>query len=113
MDIYEQSAVVKRAVDSLIDGSIANDPDSHRVFIEIYNSLLTGDWRKPDYYFNLYELENYIARKLDAIYDTRDELKFYTKCLRNTVNAGKFSSDRTICEYAKEIWDIKPINVNK
>ena len=112
-DIYEQSAVVKRAVDSLIDGSIANDPDSHRVFIEIYNSLLTGDWRKPDYYFNLYELENYIARKLDAIYDTRDELKFYTKCLRNTVNAGKFSSDRTICEYAKEIWDIKPINVNK
>lgn len=112
-DIYERSAVVKRAVDSLIDGSIANDPDSHRVFIEIYNSLLTGDWRKPDYYFNLYELENYIARKLDAIYDTRDELKFYTKCLRNTVNAGKFSSDRTICEYAKEIWDIKPINVNK
>ena len=112
-DIYEQSAVVKRAVDSLIDGSIANDPDSHRVFIEIYNSLLTGDWRKPDYYFNLYELENYIARKLDAIYDTRDEMKFYTKCLRNTVNAGKFSSDRTICEYAKEIWDIKPINVNK
>ena len=112
-DIYEQSAVVKRAVDSLIDGSIANDPDSHRVFIEIYNSLLTGDWRKPDYYFNLYELENYIARKLDAIYDTRDELKFSTKCLRNTVNAGKFSSDRTICEYAKEIWDIKPINVNK
>lgn len=112
-DIYERSAVVKRAVDSLIDGSIANDPDSHRVFIEIYNSLLTGDWRKPDYYFNLYELENYIARKLDAIYDTRDELKFYTKCLRNTVNAGKFSSDRTICEYANEIWDIKPINVNK
>ena len=112
-DIYERSAVVKRAVDSLIDGSIANDPDSHRVFIEIYNSLLTGDWRKPDYYFNLYELENYIARKLDAIYDTRDELKFHTKCLRNTVNAGKFSSDRTICEYAKEIWDIKPINVNK
>ena len=111
--IYERSAVLKRAVDSLIDGSIANDPDSHRVFIEIYNSLLTGDWRKPDYYFNLYELENYIARKLDAIYDTRDELKFYTKCLRNTVNAGKFSSDRTICEYAKEIWDIKPINVNK
>lgn len=112
-DIYERSPVVKRAVDSLIDGSIANDSDSHRVFIEIYNSLLTGDWRKPDYYFNLYELENYIARKLEAIYDTRDELKFYTKCLRNTVNAGKFSSDRTICEYAREIWDIKPIDVNK
>lgn len=109
--VYESSPTVHRAVDSLIDCSIASDPDSRRVFDEIYNSLLTGDWRKPDYYFNLYELESYIKRKLEAIYDTRDELAFYTKCLKNIVNAGKFSSDRTVSEYAEEIWHISPIVV--
>lgn len=110
--VYESSETVRRAVDSLIDCSIASDPDSRRVFDEIYNSLLIGDWRKPDYYFNLYELEGYIKRKLDAIYDTRNELAFYTKCLKNVVNAGKFSSDRTVREYAEEIWRIEPIKVS-
>ena len=109
--VYESSPTVRRAVDSLIDGSIANDPESYRVFREIYNSLLVGDWRKPDYYFNLYELEGYIKRKLDAIYDTRDEMSFYTKCMRNIVNAGKFSSDRTIKEYAEGIWHIDRIGM--
>ncbi|MBR0155923.1 MAG: glycogen/starch/alpha-glucan phosphorylase [Clostridia bacterium] len=105
--IYDSDPIVKRAVDSLIDGSIANDPDSARVFREIWNSLLVGDWRKPDYYFNLYDFEDYVNTKLRAIYDTRDERAFAKKCLMNTVNAGKFSSDRTIREYANEIWHIK------
>ena len=104
--IYDSDPIVKRAVDSLIDGSIANDPDSARVFREIWNSLLVGDWRKPDYYFNLYDFEDYVNTKLRAIYDTRDERAFARKCLMNTVNAGKFSSDRTIREYADEIWHI-------
>ncbi len=105
--IYDSDPIVKRTVDSLIDGSIANDPDSARVFREIWNSLLVGDWRKPDYYFNLYDFEDYVNTKLRAIYDTRDERAFAKKCLMNTVNAGKFSSDRTIREYAKEIWHIE------
>lgn len=107
--VYDNNPMVRRAVDSLIDGSIANDDDSRRVFTEIYNSLLVGDWRKPDYYFNLYELEGYVKRRIEAIYDTRNKLEFYGKCLKNTVNAGKFSSDRTIKEYAEELWHIKPI----
>ena len=45
--------------------------------------------------------------KLRAIYDTKNEREFALKCLKNTVNAGKFSSDRTIREYADEIWHIK------
>ena len=106
-NIYDSNPNVRRAVDSLIDGSIANDPDSARVFREIWNSLLVGDWRKPDYYFNLYDFEDYVKTKLRAIYDTKDERAFARKCLMNTVNAGKFSSDRTIREYADEIWHIK------
>lgn len=108
--VYNESHIVRRAVDSLVDGSIASDGDSVRVFREIYDSLLTGDWRKPDYYFNLYDFEDYIRAKLRAIYDTREEREFARKCLMNTVNAGKFSSDRTIKEYASEIWHIERVD---
>ena len=118
--VYESSSVVRRAVDSLVDDSILNavytlpqdsgaKEEARRVFTEVYNSLLTGDWRKPDYYFNLYDLENYIEAKLRAIYDTADERAFARKCLMNTVNSGKFSSDRTIREYSEELWHIRPI----
>ena len=109
--VYNESPVVRRAVDSLVDGSIASDADSVRVFREIYDSLLVGDWRKPDYYFNLYDFEEYVKTKLRAIYDTRDARAFAKKCLMNTVNAGKFSSDRTIREYAKDIWHIARVEM--
>lgn len=57
-DVYESSSVVRRAVDSLVDDSILNavytlpqdsgaKEEARRVFTEVYNSLLTGDWRKP------------------------------------------------------------------
>ena len=118
--VYESSSVVRRAVDSLVDDSILNavytlpqdsgaKEEARRVFTEVYNSLLTGDWRKPDYYFNLYDLESYIEAKLRAIYDTADERTFARKCLMNTANSGKFSSDRTIREYSEELWHIRPI----
>lgn len=118
--VYESSSVVRRAVDSLVDDSILNavytlpqdsgaKEEARRVFTEVYNSLLTGDWRKPDYYFNLYDLESYIEAKLRAIYDTADERAFARKCLMNTANSGKFSSDRTIREYSEELWHIRPI----
>ena len=44
--------------------------------------------------------------KVDAAY--RDRLNWARKCLMNIANAGKFSSDRTIMEYADEIWNITP-----
>ena len=109
MDIYNSDPLVKRAVDSLINSSVAKNEDSRRVLLEIYNSLLIGDWRKPDYYFSLYDLHGYVDTKLRAIYDTRDADAFARKCLNNVVAAGKFSSDRTISQYADEIWHIGEI----
>ena len=108
-EIYENDPVVRRAVDSLVNGTVAKDGDSARVLREIYDSLLTGDWRKPDYYFSLYDLHGYIDTKLRAIYDTRDEYAFAVKCLNNVVSAGKFSSDRTIAQYADKIWHIEKL----
>jgi hypothetical protein len=81
-------------------------------FQALYNSLLFGNsWQKPDYYFVLYELLPYIDRKLQALYDTKDPMTFGRKCLMNTCAAGPFSSDRTIRQYAEEIWHIEPLTV--
>ncbi|MBO4384945.1 MAG: glycogen/starch/alpha-glucan phosphorylase [Clostridia bacterium] len=109
MDVYNSDEVVRRAVDSLVNGTVAKNDESARILREIYNSLLIGDWRKPDYYFNLYDLHGYIDTKLRAIYDTKDADEFAKKCLNNVVSAGKFSSDRTISQYASEIWHIEKI----
>ena len=109
MDIYNSDDVVRRAVDSLVNGTVAKNDESARILREIYNSLLIGDWRKPDYYFSLYDLHGYIDTKLRAIYDTKDADAFAKKCLNNVVSAGKFSSDRTIAQYAAEIWHIEEI----
>lgn len=108
-EVYDRDPIVRRAVDALVDGSISRNDDSVRVFREIYNGLLVGDWRKPDYYFNLYDLHGYIDTKLRAIYDTRDADAFARKCLMNVVSAGKFSSDRTIAQYAENIWHIESV----
>jgi starch phosphorylase len=107
--IYDSDPVVRRAVDSLVNGTVAKNEDSARVLREIYNGLIFGDWRKPDYYFTLYDLHGYIDTKLRAIYDTRDADAFARKCLMNVVSAGKFSSDRTIAQYAESIWHIEAI----
>ncbi len=109
IDIYNSDEVVRKAVDSLVNGTVAKTDDSVRVLREIYNSLLYGDWRKPDYYFSLYDLHGYIDMKLRAIFDTKDADAFARKCLNNVVSAGKFSSDRTISQYAGEIWHIEKI----
>ncbi len=109
MDIYNSDEVVRRAVDSLVNGTVARNDESARILREIYNSLLIGDWRKPDYYFSLYDLHGYIDTKLRAIYDTKDADAFAVKCLNNVVSAGKFSSDRTIAQYADQIWHIEKI----
>ena len=53
------------------------------------------------------DFESYYETKLQAIRDAKaDEAAFAKKCLMNVACAGKFSSDRTIRQYAKEIWNV-------
>ena len=51
----------------------------------------------------------YMEAKRRANHDYRDRIAFGRKCLMNTASAGKFSSDRTIAEYARELWHIDPV----
>ena len=106
--IYDYEPRVRRVLDSLIDGTF--DDNGTGVLADLHRSLLFGSgWQKPDYYFVLQELLPYIDTKTRALYDYQDRRAFGKKCLMNTASAGKFSSDRSITQYAEEIWHIQPL----
>lgn len=65
-----------------------------------------GNWHRADHYFLLKDFSSYLDAKLRANRDYQDRLAFGRKCLLNLSSAGKFSSDRTIRQYAEEIWHI-------
>ena len=102
-DVYKADAHIRRAVDTLIDGTVETDEELH----ELYTALLDGaSWHRPDHYFVLHDFASYQKAKLQANRDYRDRIAFGRKCLMNVASTGKFSSDRTIRQYAAEIWKI-------
>lgn len=104
--IYNSNPRIKRVVDTLIDGTF--DDNGTGMFKELYDSLLKGaSWHKPDNYYLLEDLIPYVDAKLQTNKDFSDTYTFRRKCFINTANAGKFSSDRTIHDYAVDIWKVK------
>ena len=107
--LYNGNPMIKRVVDTLIDGTF-NDggAQGEGSFAELHNALINGtNWHHADHYFLLYDLEDYVAKKLQANTDYKDRVAFGTKCLKNVAHCGIFSSDRTILQYAEEIWKVK------
>lgn len=105
-EYYEKVPGLKRVVDTLIDGTF--DDEETGMFEELYNALLRGgDWHRPDNYFLFRDFNEYreAQMKVDKAY--KDRFKWAQKCWLNMVNAGEFSSDRTISQYANEIWNIE------
>ena len=103
--IYKKHAGLRRALDTLVDGTF---PDEDGRLKELHDAILKGaSWHKPDHYFVMKDFPGYYEAKLQAIRDAKaDEAAFARKCLVNIACAGKFSSDRTIRQYAKEIWNV-------
>jgi starch phosphorylase len=103
--IYNTNERVKRIINTLVDGTF-NDGDTGW-FGELYSSLTIGaSWHKPDKYFLLADLEGYVDTKLRALYDYKNRKIFAKKCFMNVANSGFFSSDRTVKQYAAELWMI-------
>ena len=103
-DIYNNDAAVRTVLTQLINGMYSpDDPDRFR---DLYDSLIN-----EDVYFILKDFASYVEahRKIDTLY--RDEKNWAKMVMLNTACAGKFSSDRTIEEYAKEIWNLKKVKV--
>ena len=102
--IYDSNADLRRAINTLVDGTVPTDDGLRNLF----HSLL--DWGgNSDQYRLLLDYESYLDAKLRANRDYADRMAFGRKCLQNVASAAKFSSDRTIRQYAEEIWHIKPI----
>ena len=102
--IYKEDKLLARCLDALIDGTF---PDEDGALAELRTSLLEGaSWHAPDHYFVLKDFASYMDAKLRVNQDYKNSLAFARKCLMNVASAGKFSSDRTIAQYAKEIWKV-------
>ena len=107
---YENIPGLKKAIDRLIDGTF-ND-EGTGMFRDLYNGLIYGDnWQPGDPYYVLGDFDDY-RKTRDRLYtDYKDEMAWAKKCWLNIANSGMFSSDRTIQQYADEIWKVKPVKI--
>ena len=110
MDIFNNDQDIRRVLMQLINGYYS--PQDPELFRDIYNSLLnTQSSDRADTYFILKDFRSYVEahKKIDQAY--RDEKWWARTAMLNTASSGKFSSDRTIEEYVRDIWHLKKIKV--
>ena len=102
--IYNTDAEIRQVLMQLINGTFSSDTE---LFRDIYDSLLnTKNCSRADQYFILGDFRSYAEaqKRVEAAY--KDEKKWAKMALLNTACSGKFSSDRTIDQYNKEIWKL-------
>jgi starch phosphorylase len=102
-DHYRNNPELRRVLDMINDGRFS--PGDPGLFKPIYDSLLYG----RDRYLLLADYASYAAcqARVDETY--RDRAAWTRKSILNVAHMGKFSSDRTIREYAQEIWGLTPV----
>ncbi len=102
-DYYENSAVIKEAVDFIVGPQVMKV--GHKENLErLYNDILGKDW-----FMALIDLEDYIRVKDQMFADYEDRRKWNQMSLVNIAKAGFFSSDRTIADYNRDIWHLKTV----
>lgn len=103
--IYRKNKLLRRCLDTLTDGTF---PDDDGMLKELHSAILEGaSWHKPDHYYVMKDFPSYLETKIQAIRDAGScSDQFVQKCLMNIAFAGKFSSDRSVREYAKLIWHV-------
>ncbi len=107
MSIYRTDGLVHRVLDAMTDGTL--DDGGTGAFAELKRSILRGaSWHRPDHYFLLLDYRDYLDTKIRLNREIGDRREFARKCFLNMCSAGLFSSDRTIRQYAKDIWHIEP-----
>ena len=99
-DYYNSNEELKKALDQIKDGFFNEDT-------ELYQPIIDALLHKGDYFLVLADYEAYVNMQgeVDQLFKDQDE--WNRMALLNTARVGKFSSDRTIKDYADEIWDVK------
>jgi starch phosphorylase len=102
-DIYDANDELRQALDMINGGYFSADEPNR--FRPIFDALIG----QGDHYLLLADYESYIAcqEQVDALY--RDPAEWARRAILNVAGMGKFSSDRTIGEYADRIWGVKPV----
>ena len=110
-EIFNTDQDIRRVLMQLINGYYS--PQDPELFRDIYNSLLnTKNSAKADTYFILKDFRSYAEAQKRVEEAYRDENWWARAAMLNTASAGKFSSDRTIEEYVRDIWHLEKIHVD-
>ena len=109
-EIYNTDQDIRLVLTQLINGFYS--PQNPELFRELYNSLLESNgYEKADQYFILKDFRSYEAAQKEVEKAYRDEKKWARSAILNVAKSGKFTSDRTIEEYVKDIWHLKKVTV--
>ena len=109
--IYNTDGDIRQVLMQLINGTFDSDTD---LFRDIYDSLLTRKYSdRPDQYFILADFRSYAEAQHKVEQAYRDEKRWAKMALLNTACSGKFSSDRTIEEYVRDIWHLDKVVVKQ
>ncbi len=112
MDIFNSDMEIRKVLMQLINGFYS--PTDPELFRPLYNSLLNTEVTQfADTYFVLADFRSYAEAQAKVEEAYRDEEGWAKKAILNVANVGKFSSDRTIEEYVKDIWHLDKVKVNK
>ena len=105
-DYYQNDEQLREVIDQIIRGDFSPEEPNR------YHSLIQG-LQYHDYYQSFADFRSYVEaqKAVDKKYQDRDA--WITSTIQNMVNMGFFSSDRTILEYAKNIWKIEPLKLEK
>ncbi len=104
-EYYEGNPYLKEVIDLISNGYFS--PDEPSLFKPLVDSLLNGG----DPYLLLADFADYLRCQEEVVKTYLNKSKWTRMSILNVAHMGKFSSDRTIQEYAREIWDIKPVLV--
>ena len=108
-DVYNLDGDIRGIMNDLVNGTIDENTE---LFREIFDSLLNGyHGNRPDEYLVLKDFAAYKRAQEEINEAYKDQDKWAKMAIINVAKSGKFSSDRTIKEYADEIWNLKPVHV--
>ncbi len=107
-DVYMHNPAIKGAMDALRDHSLAVNEAEHEALSSLYHSILDHENSNvPDRYFVLGDLQSYydMQKKVEALFATPNAWAEYA--IHNIAAMGKFSSDETVTNYAKLVWNLE------
>jgi starch phosphorylase len=113
-DIYRSDPQIKRALDALRDRTFASNDSEHQSFSDLFHKLVEGHYGgAPDRYFMLLDLRAYYDTQLrvDELY--RDQTRWAEYAIHNVAGMGQFSTDVSVENYCRLIWDIQPCKIDQ